>query len=475
MIKKISSLYSYIQRGCYIYKLFLLFAMFLCLVKPPLIFGSSSEQDEVHHTSLSRGLYIRKELLDPQEKQQDQQRESISSSPLNSKEIPKSHLQLEIEKKLLKKLLKKKKKIRLPSIPFSSGAYPRHDYFPPEVYYYPLAIFKSPEELPKPYSISFTTSSKDIGTIKNISLFSLRPLEKKYKIPKAKLEESARKLFHIYKQRVKEASKIENTYTIIPYATAFSAIEQSEPEELYDYYDISLNLELEIPNLLKCNYFLPQSFIVRIEPVRYNQESRKWEVIKDDYFKTRIWEHCPHATEGKTITTETNGYTCSAAFTAGAVGPSPTASITATATYASTLSFNRTISHIEIDSNMAKNEAQWTISFNDLHAYGGKGYFSPNGSIPISNLRWLWKVNHEEAKRKLYTDYFIGDKHKPIFYFYIKLFALFAQVAPLKFKTTKTYLPVFDASDRVNQIYGIEVPPPNKNLIFSKVTSPLNA
>ncbi len=351
------------------------------------------------------------------------------------------------------------------------GARPRPDPFPPEYALSPF-ISDTPEKLLKPFSVHLVTSSQDEGEIKKISLFPLRILEKKYKIPREELIKISRSWIHRYKERVEKASNIDNEYTIMPHAIAFSATEQAQPDEIYDYYDIFLNLKLHFPNALKCNYFLPHSFIVRSEPVRYNQESRKWEVIKHDDINTLIWQHSPHAIIGNTVISETKGYTCSASFTAGAVGPSPSVSLTATASYSSSLSFNRTIAHMDIAPDVCNNEAHWVIRFNDLHADEGKGCFSPNGTITPDSLRWVWKINREEAKKKLYTDYSLGGEHRSTFYFNIKLFARFAQIAPAKFKVSKSYLPIFDINDGASQIYGIEVPPLNKDLTITETSAP---
>ncbi|MBL0941933.1 MAG: hypothetical protein IBJ00_04295 [Alphaproteobacteria bacterium] len=172
------------------------------------------------------------------------------------------------------------------------------------------------------------------------------------------------------------------------------------------------------------------------------------------------------------------GHTYTATATAGISGnvltggPSVSGMIGAGATYTSTFSFKRDIPDMNIKPFMGLNEVKWNIVFQNLRTNTDKGGFCSDGAHRIKSLRWIWKVNRQEAIKNLYSGVTPGAKN--IFYFKINLYARFARVIREKEKKKTDYLPVFDDNNgEISQIMGLIIPDAQHIYKLTKQENPL--
>ncbi|AIL13849.1 hypothetical protein IM40_10810 (plasmid) [Candidatus Paracaedimonas acanthamoebae] len=315
----------------------------------------------------------------------------------------------------------------------------------------------------KPHKVDLSSNAKDLEESSlnrnNITPKALPNLNKLYRIPKETLN---KKGFSSWKKCCDGASGAETEFKIIPSAVAFSATSEAD-KELYDYYDISLNLRITTPDELIENKFLPKEFILQVQPVQYNWATEEWNLINHNTCPIEVWTYNPERVLGRTEVTLTKGYTCTATMGGGLAanlitgGPSANISASGSTSYTSNFSFKRTSEDMDIIPEMSsKNYIKWKVILNNLHHEGSTHGFLPEGSIETDILRWVWKVNHGIASESLYSG--LTEHTKDIFYFKINLFTRFALVDPAEKKKTD-YLPIFsDNNGEDQQIIGINVP-----------------
>lgn len=323
----------------------------------------------------------------------------------------------------------------------------------------PINLISKISELPTdnlprtcPVSVPIASIKDNEGNLKLTTRGSdLEVARIRYSIPKNVLED---KKFSHWNNECREGAKnAKNSYIIKRSAFAFSE-KNSSTDRVHDFYGITLNLTLDVPEELTRNNFYPKTFIVEAQPVHYNTAGNaKWELKEADTYKGLIQHYFPesasHQAEFTSTRSSTLGATAGAGLSANLLtgGPTATASGTASASYTSGSSRKITVPDVEVEAHINQDIVRWDIIFNTL----------PTSTFE-QELKWIWNVDHKGAEKNLYSG--PTQQDKDTFYFKVGLHAKFAAVDEKSKKVKYTdYLPVFPNNNGdIQQIIGLQVP-----------------
>ncbi len=232
------------------------------------------------------------------------------------------------------------------------------------------------------------------------------------------------------KEKAKGAAKGINTYDIDICAATFSVSTKDKPtaQDIDDYYDILLEFKPTPSKELSDNFFLPTGYRLEAYPVKFvtnNNSNGGLSATPQDNCKLDAWDWCPLNTMDRKST-----YTDSMQFTLGGNigGGFPTA-VTGSISPSFSIGhqYARDIMDIDTISTMHLNKAQWDINYNRL-SLDQKNGFSPGGTLKQS-LRWVWKVNHQDALGNLYQNSLPGEDPNQFYLpLQVNLFAGFAHM-----------------------------------------------